>query len=171
MPRFVKALMLAGTIGIGLMAVNAPARADIIPQLTLTSPSPVIGGFLWEYDATLTHEQFLKSGDFFTIYDFAGLLPMSNSQPANWMFSSANVGRTPGAVTIVDNPGLPNLTWKYTGPDTSNGPTDLGIFSAKSIYNQETLVSYSAMGHKWDIGPSGPRIDHGTLTMNKGTVI
>jgi len=171
MLRSVKALILAGAVGMGLLAVNAPARADIIPQLEFTSPSPVPGRFLWAYDATLTAQQFLKSGDFFTVYDFAGLIPLSNSQPVNWVFSSANLGLTPGGLTVVDSPALPNLTWMYTGPDTSNGPTDLGIFSAKSIYEAETLVSYGALGHKWDIGPNGPRLDHGTLTMNKGTVI
>src|SRR5437867_13244544 len=100
MLRFGKLLMLVGGLGVGLLAMAGQARADIIPQLTFTSPSPVPGGFLWEYDATLTVDQFLKSGDFFTVYDFAGLIPLSNSQPANWVFSSANLGLTPSGLTV-----------------------------------------------------------------------
>jgi hypothetical protein len=171
MLRSVKVLMLAGSVGIGLLAVNAPVRADIIPTLNAL-PSAVSGGFLWEYDAQLTQQQFLKSGDFFTIFDFNGYVPGSATVPnANWMFTSLNTGLLPaGLVGIVDSPSIPNLTWKYTGPDTSNGPTDLGLFTAKSAYEALGTGMYGAQGHKWSKIGSFVLPDHGKPTMNKGPI-
>src|SRR6478672_8161724 len=110
MLRSVKVLMLAGSVGIGLLAANAPARADIIPTLNAL-PSAVSGGFLWQYDAQLTQQQFLKSGDFFTIFDFNGYVSGSATAPINWVFSSANTGVLPAGLTIPDNASIPNLTW------------------------------------------------------------
>jgi hypothetical protein len=101
---------------------------------------------------------------------------MSETHPADWVFSSANLGVTPGDVTITDDPLLPNLTWKYnkgTGVgQLGPGPLNLGTFTAKSIYGDETLVNYSAMGRKWHKKPSGGYyLDHGTATSNKGITI
>jgi hypothetical protein len=178
MLRSVKRIALAGAAGACLLALHAPAKADIIPQLV--SVTPVGSEFLWTYTATLTSEQFLSrtSGDpnrYFTIYDFAGFVPMSATSPANWVFSSANLGVTPGDVTITDDPLLPNLTWTYngTGPgQLGPGPLNLGTFTARSIYGDETLVDYSAMGRKWHKKPSGGYyLDHGTPTSNKGNTI
>src|ERR1041385_6911732 len=180
MLRSVKCLALAGAAGACLLALHAPASADIIPQFVSATPSG--SNFLWSYTATLTSEQFLKAstgpkdpGSYFTIYDFAGYVSGSATTPnANWVFSSANLGVTPGDVSVIDNPLLPNLTWKYVGPVTGHGPINLGTFTAKSIFDDETLVDYSAMGKKWHkhlTSPYAPYLDHGTPTSNRGTTI
>jgi hypothetical protein len=169
MLRSVKVLMLAGSVGIGLLAANAPARADIIPTLNAL-PSAVSGGFLWQYDAQLTQQQFLKSGDFFTIFDFNGYVPGSATAPINWVFSSANIGVLPAGLTIPDNASIRNLTWQYTGPTTGNGPTDLGLFTAKSIFSDLGTGMYGAQGHKWSKIGTYVLPDHGSLTMNKGPI-
>src|SRR5207248_834936 len=59
MLRSTKFWILAGGVGASLMALNAPAKADIIPQLVSVTPSG--SDFLWSYTATLTSEQFLKA--------------------------------------------------------------------------------------------------------------
>jgi hypothetical protein len=180
MLRSAKSWILAGGVGASLLALNAPAKADIIPQFTSVTPSG--SDFLWSYTATLTSEQFLNAsagpndpGSYFTIYDFAGYVSGSATTPnANWVFSSANMGVTPSDVTITDDPLLPNLTWKYIGPVTGHGPINLGTFTAKSIFDDETLVNYSAMGKKWHkhlTSPYAPFLDHGTPTSNKGITI
>jgi hypothetical protein len=169
MLRFVKSMMLAGGLGVGLLALGGPVRADIIPTLNVF-PSPVMGGFLWEYDAELTSQQFLESGDLFTIYDFAGFVPGSNIQPINWVFSSAGTGITPGGLLVSDSPSLPNLTWTYTGPDTTNGTFSLGLFKAVSSFESLKSGGYAAMGHKWSKIGSFQLPDHGQPTMNKGPV-
>ena len=38
-----------------------------------------------DFAAELNPAQSVVNGDFFTIYDFAGLVPASNAQPANWL--------------------------------------------------------------------------------------
>src|SRR4051794_33533352 len=135
MLRSVKVLMLAGSVGIGLLAANAPVRADILPTLDAL-PSAVSGGYLWQYDAVLAKGQFLKSGDFFTIFDFNGYVPGSGTAPnANWAFISLPTGWLPSGLTgITDSASIPNLTWEYIGSPTGQGSTDLGLFTAKSIF-------------------------------------
>src|SRR5215218_9717681 len=103
MLRFVKSMMLAGGLGVALVALGGPVRADIIPNLSAL-PTPVMGGFEWVYDAELTSQQFLKSGDLFTIYDFAGFVMGSNDEPINWVFSSAPLGVTPVGLIVSDSP-------------------------------------------------------------------
>jgi hypothetical protein len=166
MLKFVKQFALVGGAVMSLLALNAPAQADIIPQLN-SLPTPVGSEFLWEYNADVTIGQFVDAGDFFTIYDFAGYVPGSEITPAGWSFSSALVGVTPTGLILTDNAGLPNLTWTRTSDTDIVGPADLGIFSARSIYGAQTLTNYSAMGHK-----NHPDfIDHGRPTMNKGEII
>src|SRR4051812_28650055 len=167
MLRSVKALMLGGIMAMGLVAVNAPARADIIPKLKTGSPTLVGADYLWEYTAKLTEEQFLKPGAFFTIYDFAGFIPGTNSQPVNWAFSSANLGTTPSGLLIPDSNGIPNLTWTYTGPQTSNGPITYQFFSAKSHFGTKLVSNYGAQASLSDPG----ELDNGDNTMNKGHII
>jgi MYXO-CTERM domain-containing protein len=133
-------------------------------------PTAVSGGYIWEYDAQLTQQQFLKSGDFFTIFDFNGYVPGFETTPSNWVFSSANTGLLPAGLVIPDDPTVANLTWKYTGPTTTHGPIDLGLFKAKSLYGDLGIGMYGAQGHKWSKIGYFPLPDHGSLTMNKGPI-
>jgi len=151
MTRLFKTLMLTGTVGMGLLSMGVnPARADIVP--TLTSISDLGNGtFRWSYDAELNPHQNVLNGDFFTIYDFAGLVPGSALGQPNWLFSSANTGVTPsGLLPLVNIPGgipdsgIPNLTWTYTGSTPIPGAADLGAFSAISKYSQITTSAFAA---------------------------
>jgi hypothetical protein len=121
-------LPLAGALL--LLSSGNLARADIIP--TVVSVSPHGSNFTWTYDAAMTSDENLKSGNFFTIYDFDGYVSGTNFQPSHWVFSSALVGKTPPKVVPDDNPLIPNLTWTYSGPKTGPGPVDLGHFGADS---------------------------------------
>ena len=61
------------------------------------------------------------SADFFTVYNFYGLVDGSAKAPAGWVFSSEQFGRTPTLngyplVLPVDVPNTPNLTWTPTAP-------------------------------------------------------
>src|SRR5712691_2646935 len=115
MTRLFKNVLLAGTVGMSVLAMGGgAARADIIPSLVTGSPTGS-GPYTYTYDANLTLQQRLVSGNFFTIYDFAGFTG-THSQPLNWMFSSALIGTTPSTVLPVDSGAQPNLTWTYTGP-------------------------------------------------------
>src|SRR5205814_925574 len=130
-----------GMISITVLSGAGAARAAIVPTLTTITP---LGGstFRWSYEGGLNPAEKVISGDSFTIYDFTGFVSGSNLQPADWAFSSSNSGITPAALLplvnipggIVDNAGIPNLTWTYTGSGAISGPADLGAFSAVSIY-------------------------------------
>ena len=61
------------------------------------------------------------NADFFTVYNFYGLVDGSAKAPEGWVFSSEQFGRTPTLngyplVLPVDVPNTPNLTWTPTKP-------------------------------------------------------
>ena len=152
MNRLVKSALLCTAVGIGLLGAGA-VHADIVPQI---GPSDVTlqldGNYKWDYHGELNPAQKVVKGDFFTIYDFSGFVAGTNLQPSDWAFSSSNTGVTPTGLLplinipggIPDSPGIPNLTWTYTGSGQIAGPADLGIFSAESAFGNETLSAFSA---------------------------
>jgi hypothetical protein len=144
----------------------APAAtwANIIPTgTTITGAGP----YTWAYDFQLSSDQnaehglqpgenpvshtTITFGSFLTIFDFGGYVVGSCTGPAGWTCTAQNVGFTPDDVTPVDKSWITNLTWTYTsGPTILGQPDgkDLGIFTAKSIYGEPTLVSYAARAVK-----------------------
>jgi len=118
------------------------ARAGLLPVSVTITPDG--GNYRWTYAIVLPTDTQLRAGDFFTIYDFAGLTTTSNVQPDGWKFSQANVGPTPTGVTPTDDPTLPNLTWTYTGPTINSGQIGLGNFWADSAYGTSTDSSFTA---------------------------
>lgn len=148
------------------LAALAPtlAAANIIPSGTTNNG---VGPYTWTYNLQLSQDQDavaglaptvnpvqqnnLGFGSFFTIYDFDGYVGGSCAGPTGWACTSQNVGFTPSDVIPVDNPAIVNLTWAYTsGARISGNPngTDLGDFSAQTIYNTIAQVSYTARGVK-----------------------
>jgi len=140
-----------------LFGVSAPrAEAGLLP-VSLMPVAQLDGNFRWTYQITLPSQTQIKNGDYFTIYDFAGFVPGSNGQPiANWNFSSANIGLTPGGLVATDHPALPNLTWQYTGMDSTIGQTGLGNFWATSAFSASTTSNFAARTHKHLIGDNRP---------------
>jgi hypothetical protein len=154
MLRFTKSLTLASAMGVSLLAMVGAARADIIPSLNSITPSG--SNFRWTYRANLTVDEKVKKNNFFTIYDFLGFIPGSNLQPANWVFSSALVGKTPSKVLPDDDPMILNLTWKYTGNTTLGpGTLNLGMFSALSHYGNQGMDDFAAEATKYAPGDAG----------------
>jgi hypothetical protein len=127
-------------------ALGSSAQAGIIP--VSVSVIPEAGNFRWTYSIVLPTDMKLQSGDYFTIYDFAGLqsgsamvdaLSPEGTTAANWAFSSAKTGLTPAGVNPNDDAGIDNLTWTYNGPTIDiNGKITLGNFSAASSLGLNT---------------------------------
>jgi hypothetical protein len=134
---------------LGGFALSGPARAGLLP--VNVTPLPESGNFRWTYSIVLPTDTMIKSGDYFTIYDFAGYVPGGESAPAGWAFSSSNTGATPSGVLPNDDPALPNLTWKYSG-ETQYGQTGLGNFWAVSEFGQGTEDSFTARSHNASYG-------------------
>ena len=138
------------------LAGGTPARAGLLPiSVTVT---PDAGNFRWTYAIVLPTDTQLRAGDYFTIYDFAGLTATSNVQPDGWVFSQANVGPTPPGVNPDDNPTLPNLTWKYTGPTINSGQIGLGNFWADSAYGTATDSFFTAQTQRTSDGKADANI-------------
>ena len=128
------------------LATSQSGQAGLLPvSHTVTAES---GLFRWTYAIVLPTDAQLRNGDYFTIYDFAGFQAGSNSQSSDWSFSTANVGPVPPGVLPPDNAALPNLTYRYVGPDVTNGRTGLGNFWAISLYSAETSSFFAASTHR-----------------------
>lgn len=171
------------------LAVLAPAfaMANIIPTgTTITGTGP----YVWSYNLQLSQDQnavpgltpaaptvphlVLTFGSMFTIYDFDGYVDGSCNGPSGWACTAQNIGFTPDDVVPVDNPGIVNLTWVYTsGPVLSGDPGgyNLGNFSAQSVYDTRTTVSYAGRGVRNDGFQTGTVGDNVGLTVGPGSSI
>jgi len=120
-------LMMAGT-----MLVAGTASAGLLPvKVTVT---PEAGNYRWSYAVVLPTDAKLQSGNYFTIYDFNGLVPGGEQAPSDWTFSSAKVGPTPDLLNPIDNAMIDNLTWTYNGATIESGQIGLGNFWAVSTF-------------------------------------
>lgn len=122
------------------------ATTSVSANTITVTPTPVISGsnpYSWAYDVTLDGDSQINPGDFFTIFDFDGLVLGSQSANAGWTASSSAVGACPTdfgfpvLCAAADDPAIPNLTWTRTGSVivSTGGVVPLGVFSAQSIYN------------------------------------
>jgi hypothetical protein len=124
-----------------LAALAGPATAGLLPVSVTVQPEA--GNFRWTYSVVLPTDMKLQSGNFFTIYDFAGYVPGSASVSATspdpsfadfWSVSTSNVGPTPDRLNPQDDPAITNLTFRYNGPTIPSGQLTLGNFSATSMF-------------------------------------
>ena len=145
-----------------VVAAAVSAHADIIP--TLDSITPGSGTFDWNYTANVTADEMVVTGDYFTIYDFQGLIVGSNQQPADWTFSTSLTGVTPSTTNPQDDPTIPNLTWTYVGTETLVGPQPLGTFTVSTTTNLMGTDNFTASATR----SNGPNA--GTDVDNIGTV-
>jgi len=144
---------------------------SIIRANTLEIASVSQAGKVFTYTASLASSNpgssQLQSGDFFTIFDFAGFTgPSDVVTPTGWVFLAVqNVGSPlglPPSQNPPDSPALPNLTWQYTdGTVTSNNGVTVpiaGTFSAKTTLTGVKTGNYSSQDHELvgsTFGPSG----------------
>jgi PEP-CTERM motif len=144
MKRMTRSLLLA--LGLGAFVATTTAQAGLLPVNVTVNPEG--NNFRWTYNIVLPTDSQLRSGDYFTIYDFAGLVSTSNVQPDGWSFNTSNKGPIPDGVQPDDSDLLPNLTWRYTGPTISSGQTGLGNFWAVSEYQDATDSFFTAKTHR-----------------------
>ena len=128
-------------LGALLSSANT-APAGLIPTTVTVSPDG--GNFKWTYGITLPTDMKLQNGNFFTIYDFAGLVPGSVVAPSGWTLTSNYVGVTPSLLGPLDDPSILNLTFTYSGPTIPTGQAWLGSFSADSVYGNKTVDAFTA---------------------------
>ena len=146
----------AAALALASLAFIPAAQATIL--VSLGSVTPAVGGFRFNYnvsfdwvDASPALTITLESGDFFTIYDFAGLVPATNLQPVDWVFSSAPTGVDPSGTTPPDDPAVPNLTWTYSGASRITDGS-LGAFSAVSLHGDTAIDIFAAQNTQTFVG-------------------
>jgi len=129
-------VVVAGKADAGLLPVSATSTADN-------------NNFRFTYGVVLTSDSTLKTGDYFTIYDFQGFVADSTTQPNNFAFSVSKTGGTPPGTVPFDDPNIDNLTWTYTGAETLPGQQGLGNFSAISTnLESQTASAFTARTHR-----------------------
>lgn len=147
MRRFTRPALLAAAAA--LTAAPA-ATAGLLPvSVSVTAEGD---RFRWTYAIVLPTDSQLRAGDYFTIYDFAGLTAAESVQPDGWTFAATSTGPVPDGVNPQDDPNLPNLTWRYTGPDVPSGQTGLGNFWAVSAFEDRADSFFTARTHRTSDG-------------------
>jgi hypothetical protein len=133
-----------------LLVAVAPADAGLLPVQVSVLPDG--GNSRWTYAVVLPTDSQLQSGDYFTIYDFGGLVSGSAMAPTGWSVSIANLGTTPGLLNPTDDGSIPNLTFTYGGSTINTGQTGLGNFWADSAFSNATKSYFTARTHRTSDG-------------------
>lgn len=141
--RWLLALMAA----VGLLSLATPARAGLLPVNVTVLPEA--GAYRWTYAVVVPTNQYVTSGDYFTIYDFEGLVNGTSTvtMPDGWSVAVQKIGKTPGLTTPTDDPNKDNLTFTYTG-DPVFGGVGLGNFSAASTMNEVANGMFTSRVHR-----------------------
>lgn len=133
-----------------VVAAASSAPAGLLP--TSVTQIPESGNFRWTYAIVLPTDMKLQSGNYFTIYDFNGYMPGSESAPDGWTFSTAKSGPTPDRLNPNDDPNISNLTWTYHGPEIPTGQLGLGNFWALSDTDQQEESFFTAVTNRTSDG-------------------
>jgi hypothetical protein len=149
------AVLLAGLAG---LFVASKAEAGLIP--TNVSVTPDGSNFRWTYAVVVTTDVKVNPGDFFTIYDFGGLVPGPSTvaTPVGWSYTTSMVGPTPAGTSPADDPTLPNLTFTYSGTAPINGQMGLGNFMVDSTFGNATTSDFTSITHRQVDGVSEANI-------------
>ncbi|WP_020473339.1 PEP-CTERM sorting domain-containing protein [Zavarzinella formosa] len=131
-----------------LLLMIEVSRAGLLPGGLVVTREGDSSAYRFTYSVELQSKSVLQPGDYFTIYDFAGRVDGTETQPANFSFSSSPVGPTPDLLSPHDDPNVSNLTWTYTGKTVLSGEALLGEFSAVSLYPNKQSDDFTGQSHK-----------------------
>jgi len=157
-----------------LLAVASPARADSITIIFNTGLPTVSGSTFTYHDVTLTFNNNLQKGDFFTIVDFQGLTSVSlvaasnpnsvaQDQNQGWVFNPGDwLVTAPATVAGAPNDSiaLPDILITYIGAgvNSNNGRINLGDIVATTSMSVFTLATEST---RWQDHTSNNAVDQG----------
>lgn len=164
---------LCALLSAAALIAGSVVKADIIPLFN--AATPVAGGCEFSYDVNIADGSRVNTGDYFTLYDFHGLVSGSEFAPVDWKVSEQLVGITPAGVDpgafSGDSAGVLNITFTYTGAGTLFGPTTVGgpaAFGATSSTCTTTgLGTYASAAHKNNPG----KPDDNTAQNNGGFTV
>jgi len=140
--RWLPALVAA----LGVLSLTAPVRAGLLPIDVTVLPES--GNYRWTYSVVVPTNQYVTSGDYFTIYDFDGIVSDTPfDAPIGWVATINKTGKTPGLTTPTDDPTKDNITFTYTG-DPIYGGVGLGNFSATSSFGNTADGVWTSRVHR-----------------------
>ena len=152
------AALFAGVFGSVATAGLVPTSANVTSEGS---------DYRYTYSVTLSSNNFLKTGDSFVIYDFAGFVPSSSNQPASFSFSTAATTTDHGRTAPNDDPNIQNLVWTYTGATPLVGEIGIGDFSALSTKPEASAeTDFTSRTHVQD--QFGNLIRYDSITSTKG---
>ena len=158
------AFRLAAALAVALTLTAADARAAFTVTLDSTTPSGLNTPF--NYSAEISAGDTLTAGDFFRIYDFAGLVGLPTA-PAGWTVTTALLNPTPPPDVLLsngDSATLLNLIFTYNGAPVT-GPAVFSPFSAISTIN-DLVVTKDFVGRV----TKSPGASGGTFVDSVGAV-
>lgn len=155
--RFISKRYLAFFIAL-LTSLNAYSMQPILVEVKPESD----GTYTYQYKIKTDHSVMVKGGsiendaDFFTLFNFGGMVEGSAKQPTGWSFSSSTQGLTPFRTgRTVLNPfdinGVPNVTWTRTGTDLKTA-SEISGFSVRSVVKEAMLGEYGVQVTRIDLG-------------------
>ncbi len=110
--------------------------------------------YQYTYTATLAADQALRTGNYFTIYDFQGFVKFG-TLGAGFSGATALLRQTPSRVLPTDNASVLNATFTYSGPtinQPSNGTqgssTELGSFQIFSRFDGLSVIDFASQAYK-----------------------
>lgn len=142
---------------VAVLAVAQGARAELIPTPVTVTPDGG-GQYTFAYDFKVLGTSQVKTGDFAVIYDVQGFVLDSAVGPAGWTVSWTNEGPDPVSTSPMDDLGILNVVWTYTGTTISPGGTTVNLsgFSYKSTFGNIGKAVFAASTHL-DPDSSGTR--------------
>ncbi len=131
------ALALAG---VGILALGGVREAAASPAVVTFLGTTAEGmNTRFNYQLELTDGEFLRTDDFFTLYDFSNII--SAEGPAGFTTSIQNLGFTPAFTLPGDAAGITNVTFRNTGGQIGNaGKPD--IFTGFSVLASSSNIVY-----------------------------
>lgn len=164
------------TAAVAIVVSAGSADAGLLPVSVTVQPEA--GNFRWTYSVVLPTDMKLQSGNYFTIYDFAGYQSGSGAVSATspdpsfaqyWALSTAAVGPTPNRLNPQDEPTIANLTFTYNGPTIPSGQLTLGNFAATSTFGTTapsffTAINQRSVGGQSDSNITSTLVPLGTTT-------
>ncbi len=144
-------------VAVATVAMVSTASAGLLP--TQVSVVPDTGNYRWTYAIVLPTDSKLQAGNYFTIYDFNGLVAGSATGPdGNWNVNVVSAGATPLVLNPVDDPSISNLVFTYNGPTIPAGQLGLGNFSAISLYSDRKESDFTAETYRTSDGQKDSNI-------------
>lgn len=129
------------------VVAGGTAGAGIIPASVTVTPEA--GNFRWQYAIVLPTDMKLQAGDFFTIYDFGGLVSGSQfidpvgSSSSDWTMEVQKAGPVPLGLSPDDDAAIDNLVFRYKGGSSLTGQVGLGNFGAVSTVGTSTKTDFT----------------------------